>query len=110
MCPDVNFNAKIHKKFGSYDGFLTQFMNHSESTKIKLITMIKQGKALLSNPTTLPTRVKKQTNSGPIETQTHLYEEVIIESEARRRAIIMESIAINRDWVNNKACSLPHNV
>ena len=35
---------KIHKKFGSHNGFLTQSMNHSEDTKIKTISMMKQRK------------------------------------------------------------------
>ena len=44
--PDVILNTKIHKTFGSHNGPLTQSMHHSENTKIKLITMIKQRRVL----------------------------------------------------------------
>ena len=31
--PDIILNTKIHKKFGSHNGFLTQSMHLSENTK-----------------------------------------------------------------------------
>ena len=39
---------KMHKKFGSHNVFLTQSMHHSEDTKIRLITMMKQSKVTLA--------------------------------------------------------------
>ena len=33
MGPDIILNTKIHKKFGSHNGFLTQSMHLSENTK-----------------------------------------------------------------------------
>ena len=40
------------------------------------------------------------------------YEEAVIESEARTAVVQFEkwSIAINNDWFDNQACSLPHNM
>ena len=48
--PDVFLNTKIQKKFGSHNGSLTLSMHDSEDTKIKLITIMKQRKVLLTKP------------------------------------------------------------
>ena len=54
--PDVILNTELHKKkFSSHNGSLTQSMNYSENTKIKLITMINQRTVLLANPTNIRT-------------------------------------------------------
>ena len=54
--PDAILNTKVYKMFGSHNGSLTRSMHHSENIKIKLITMIKQRRALLANTTS---RIKK---------------------------------------------------
>ena len=45
-------HINIYKKFGSHNGSLTQYRHHCKNTKIKLITMIKQRRVRLANPTT----------------------------------------------------------
>ena len=40
---------KIHKMLGSHNGSQTQSMHHSEDTKTRLITMMKQRQVLLPN-------------------------------------------------------------
>ena len=49
--PGVIIYTKLHKKFGSHYGSLTQSMHKSENREIKLITIIKQRRVLLANPT-----------------------------------------------------------
>ena len=60
--PDVILNTGIYKKFGSHNGSLTLSMHHSENTKIKLITIIKQRRVLLANPTNTAIQSKKTTS------------------------------------------------
>ena len=48
--PCVILNTKIHKRFGSNNGPLTQSVHHRENTKIKLITVTKQRRVLVANP------------------------------------------------------------
>ena len=38
----------MHKKFGSHNGSRTQSIHHSENTKFKLITMMKQRRVVFS--------------------------------------------------------------
>ena len=40
--------VKIHKTFGLHNGYQTQSLHHSENTKIKLITMMKQRRVLFA--------------------------------------------------------------
>ena len=55
MGPDVILNTDIHKMFGSHNA------PHSENSKNKLITIIKQRRVYLANPN--PTNTASQTTS-----------------------------------------------
>ena len=49
--PEVILNTKIHNKFGSHNGSLTESMHHSENPKIQTDHYDEKRRVLLANPT-----------------------------------------------------------
>ena len=59
--PDIILNTKIHKKFGSHNGFLTQSMHLSKNTKSNRSLWRNKERVLLANPPP-QARVKETTS------------------------------------------------
>ena len=108
--PDVILDTKLHKEFGSHNGFLTQSMHLSENTKSK--RSLWRNKEFLLIPHCKPEL--KETTSGTtmgqakdIRSSPNPLVKALCRGRhwvwgpTRRRAIKEWSIAIDRGWVNN---------
>ena len=51
LSTDLHPGSRCNSWFKIHNGSLTQSMHHNDNTKIKLITMMKQRRVLLANPT-----------------------------------------------------------
>ena len=80
-------------------------MHQSENIKIKLITIINEYSWLVllyARVNVEPRRAKPKTYRQAPTHWLKVYEEAVIESEARTAVMQLEwSIAINNDWIDN---------